>query len=136
VQGEVRHFVREIETKKGDREVNDTFEILQKTTELADFELDNLKAQCDSVLPGVKANLLLAQSMAEKILSRDSKSEIEQALASSKTSRDKEWEAFKADIEDRRAKVDEAYQERERDLRRHFQNLETQLGEDQVGGGQ
>jgi len=30
VQGEVRHFVREIETKKGDREVNDTFEILQQ----------------------------------------------------------------------------------------------------------
>ena len=38
--------------------------------------MDNLKAQCDSVLPGVKANLLVAQSMAEKILSRDSKSEI------------------------------------------------------------
>ena len=50
--------------------------LFQKTTELADFELDNLKAQCDSVLPGVKANLLVAQSMAEKILSRDSKSEI------------------------------------------------------------
>ena len=32
VQGEVRHFVREIETKKGDREVNDTFEILQVGT--------------------------------------------------------------------------------------------------------
>ena len=50
--------------------------LFQKTTELADFEVDNLKAQCDSVLPGVKANLLVAQSMAEKILSRDSKSEI------------------------------------------------------------
>ena len=50
--------------------------LFQKTTELADIELDNLKAQCDSVLPGVKANLLVAQSMAEKILSRDSKSEI------------------------------------------------------------
>ena len=32
MQGEVRHFVREIETKKGDREVNDTFEILQVGT--------------------------------------------------------------------------------------------------------
>ena len=37
----------------------------------------------------------------KKVLKYSFNSFQEQALASSKTSRDKEWEAFKADIEDR-----------------------------------
>jgi len=127
VQGEVKHFVKEFEEKKGDKEVNELFEIVQKTTELGDFEVDNLKAQCDSVLPSITANLLVAQSMADKILTRDSRSEIEQALESSKTVRDKEWATFNSEVADKRAKVDEAYQQKELDLRRHYKQLEEQL---------
>lgn len=127
MQGEVKHFVKEFEDKKGDKEVNDIFEILQKTTELGDFEVDNLKAQCDSVLPSINANLLVAQSMADKILTRDSRSEIEQALESSKAVRDKEWSSFKSEVVDKRSKVDQAYLQKEQDLKKHYQHLEEQL---------
>ena len=76
VQGEVKRFVREFEGGRGDRDVSNTFDILQRVTELGDFEVDNVRAQCDSALPNLNANLLVAESMCSKILARDSSSEI------------------------------------------------------------
>ena len=51
----------------------------------------------------------------------------EQALESSKTVRDKEWATFNSEVADKRAKVDEACQQKELDLRRHYKQLEEQL---------
>jgi len=127
VQGEVRRFLREFEGQRGDREVDDAFEVLQRTNELASFEVDNLKAQCDSSLPNLNANLLVAQSMASKILARGSSSEIEQALESSKTAREKEWTNFQAEVQDKCAKIDEAYRKKEEDLTKQYKQLEDQL---------
>jgi len=110
--------------------VENVFEILQRTTELADVEVDNLKAQCDSSLPAINANLLVAESMASKILARGSSSEIEQALESSKTTREKEWGHFMTEVQDKCAKIDEAYKQKEEDLTKQYKQLEDQLAKD------
>ena len=76
VQGEVKRFVREFEDSRGDREVENVFSTLERVTELTDCEVDNVKAQCDSSLPNLNANLLVAESMCGKILARAESSEI------------------------------------------------------------
>lgn len=76
MQGEIQHFVREFEQKRGDREVENVFEVLERVTELRDSEVDKLRALCDSTIPSVNANLLVAQSMCNKILNQRQSSEV------------------------------------------------------------
>lgn len=51
----------------------------------------------------------------------------DQALESSRESRAKEWDAFMTDIQDKCARIDDAYKQKEVDLSRQFQALEKQL---------
>ena len=51
-------------------------QVLERVTELRDCEVDKLKTQCDSTVPSVNANLLVAQSMCNKILEHSSSTEI------------------------------------------------------------
>ena len=68
LKGEVTHFVKEFETKRGDQEVQNLFETLEVTTELQSGQVEKLVTTCDDQLPTVNANLLVAQSMCNKIL--------------------------------------------------------------------
>ncbi len=76
VRGEIATFVKEFETKRKDREVDRVFGVLERVTDLRDCEVDKLRAQCDSVVPNVNANLLVAQSMCNKILDHTRSTEI------------------------------------------------------------
>ena len=76
MQGEIKHFVKEFEEKRGDREVESVFKILETVTELDSGEIDKVKAQCDSTLPTLNAKLLVANSMCNKILDQARSSEI------------------------------------------------------------
>ena len=68
--------LREFEEKRGDREVENVFKILEKVTELKGGEIDKVQAQCDSTLPNLNARLLVANSMCNKILDQARSSEI------------------------------------------------------------
>ena len=76
MQGEIKHFVKEFEEKRGDREVESVFKILETVTELDSGDIDKVKAQCDSTLPNLNAKLLVANSMCNKILDQARSSEI------------------------------------------------------------
>lgn len=130
LQGETRHFIKEFEEKRGDREVESIFKILERVTELRDCEVDKVKAQCDSTLPNLNANLLVAQSMCNKILDQSRRHEIDHALESSRQARDKEWTGFMNDIQDKCAKIDDAYRQKEEDLRERYEQLDKQLEKD------
>ena len=68
--------MREFEEKRGDREVENVFKILETTTELNSHEVNKLKEIADNTLPNLNANLLVAQSMTNKILEQAKGSEI------------------------------------------------------------
>jgi len=127
VRGETKHFVKEFETKREDREVDRVFKVLERVTDLRDCEVDKLRAQCDSVVPNVNANLLVAQSMCNKILDQSRSTEIDQALESSRLAREKEWSNFLTDIQDKCTRIDDAYNQQEADLRKQFEQMENQL---------
>ena len=127
IQGEIKHFVKEFEEKRKDREVEKVFQMLEHVTELRDCEVDKLRAQCDSTMPNVNANLLVAQSMCAKILDQGCGAEIDQALESSRIAREKEWNGFMKDIQDKCARIDDAYKRREEDILKQYTELEKQL---------
>ena len=61
------HFVKEFEKKRGDQEVQNLFETLEVTTELQSGQVEKLVNTCDEQIPTINANLLVAQSMCNKI---------------------------------------------------------------------
>ena len=76
LKGEVTTFVKEFEKKRGDREVENLFKTLELTTELQTSEVGKLNSSCDEHFPTVNANLLVAQSMCNKILDQAKNSEL------------------------------------------------------------
>ncbi len=51
----------------------------------------------------------------------------DQALESSKNSREKEWSNFMTDVQDKCSKIDDAYKQKEKAMRAHYANLEKEL---------
>ena len=70
------HFVKEFEKKRGDQEVQNLFETLEVTTELQSGQVEKLVNTCDEQIPTINANLLVAQSMCNKILDQAKNSEL------------------------------------------------------------
>ena len=70
------HFVKEFEKKRGDQEVQNLFETLEVTTELQSGQVEKLVNTCDEQIPTINANLLVAQSMSNKILDQAKNSEL------------------------------------------------------------
>jgi len=123
----VTHFVKEFEKKRGDQEVQNLFETLEVTTELQSGQVEKLVNTCDEQFPTINANLLVAQSMCNKILDQAKNSELDQALESSHQAREKEWSQYLNDFQNKCEKIDDAYNQKEKDLRLHFQKLEKDL---------
>lgn len=48
----------------------------------------------------------------------------------SRRTREKEWQAFVQEIEDKKAKVDEAFNQKEKDLFKNYADLEKKLQEE------
>ena len=83
VQGETRHFVKEFEEKRQDREVENVFSLLERIAELRDSGLPKLKVRRYCLMPifhrffpqeqanheactRLTANLLVAESMCNR----------------------------------------------------------------------
>ena len=81
LKGEIKNFVKEFEEKRGDRDVESVFKVLETVTELNGGEIDKVKAQCDSTLPTLNSRLLVANSMCTKILDQERSSEIVSILS-------------------------------------------------------
>lgn len=127
LKGEISQFVKEFENKRGDREVENVFAVLEKTTELHAGQVDKLADLCDSTLPNLNANLLVAQSMCNKILEQARCSDFDQALESSRQAREKDWSGFMSDVQDKCERIDDAYKQKEQDIRAHYGQLDSQL---------
>ena len=51
----------------------------------------------------------------------------DQALESSRVAREKEWTGFMTDIQDKCTRIDDAYKQKEQDLKKQFEEMEKQL---------
>eukprot|EP00094_Tigriopus_californicus_P003529 TCALIF_03394-PB protein Name:"Similar to TMEM199 Transmembrane protein 199 (Pongo abelii)" AED:0.10 eAED:0.10 QI:0/0.6/0.33/0.83/0.4/0.5/6/1385/419 len=116
VQGEVRHFVREFEDQRGDREVERVFRVLERVTELRDEHVDQVQVAAQAALPGLQAKLARTRTLYQHILDPNRTLEIAKASENSKHIRAREWQEFEQDLDLQRKRVTEAYQAQAIDL--------------------
>ena len=76
LKGEITHFVKEFEKKRGEKDVENLFKTLEITTELQSTEVNKVAKSCEEHFPTVNANLLVAQSMCNKILDQATNSDL------------------------------------------------------------
>ncbi|KAF4527828.1 hypothetical protein B566_EDAN016312 [Ephemera danica] len=120
LQGEVKFFLKEFEEKRGDREVERIFEILEHVTDIKETQIDRVKSLCDLQLPVLNSNLEVTLSMCESILEKEQ----EQT-----SSRKAEWEAFIRDMGEKCARVDQTFKQKEAELREYYRLEETDIPE-------
>jgi hypothetical protein len=60
-----------LQEKRGDREVERIFQILERVTEIKETQIDRVKISCDVQLPVLNSNLEVALSMCDSILEKE-----------------------------------------------------------------
>lgn len=126
LQGEAKHFVREFEEKRGDREVENIFSCLERVSELRDLGLPGLLTSAGShSSTSLVANLEVAESMLGRILEQGETGEVEKTLVASREAREKEWTNFLQEVQIRCKKVDQSFKEQEDSIRKKYQDLES-----------
>jgi len=127
LQGEVKHFLREFEEKRGDREVENIFSCLERVSELRDLGLPGLITSATSnSSTSLVANLEVAESMLGRILDQGDTGEVEKTLVASREAREKEWTNFLQEVQIRCRKIDQSFKEQEDAIRKKYQDLESE----------
>ncbi|XP_018912885.2 biogenesis of lysosome-related organelles complex 1 subunit 5 isoform X1 [Bemisia tabaci] len=126
LQSEIKSFVYEFEEKRGDQEVSDLFEILEKAAEIKDSQIDRvgkakdnlivLQAELDKVL--VTCNNVLA---IEDTLDRNS------VIKAGRETRAAEFQHFFENLNEKYKSVDESFKEKEDHLKSYYKQLESKL---------
>jgi len=126
IQTEIKNFVREFESKRGDREVDSVFSCLERVSELRDIGLPQLSDHVTKspVTTNLLANLQVSESMFSRILEQEDSKEVEATLAASREVRDRDWKAFLQDSQTRCARIDQSFKEQEESIRKKYQDLQ------------
>ncbi|XP_076238859.1 biogenesis of lysosome-related organelles complex 1 subunit 5 [Calliopsis andreniformis] len=127
IQGEITFFLREFQERRGDREVERLFKILEYSTELKENQLDRTEQLGDCHLPSLKANVDVALSMCEKVLQREQDFDSDKALQENRELRKLEWERFVNDMSDKCEKVNQTFEDKEKEIREFYVDLERKL---------
>lgn len=112
-----------------DREVDRLFKILERVTELKDSEITKSKALADIHIPKLSAELQVAESIADTLLSKRLKAEeeITNQLEKKRQHRTVEWDTFVHDMTNKCIRIDNTFKEREEEVRALYQKAEDKL---------
>jgi len=128
LQGEIRHFLREFEGKRGDREVEKIFGVLERVSELRDCGLPQLVERASG---GEAAKLVgalqVSLSMVDRVQRQAETGEVEETLAASREARAREWTNFQNEARARVARLEARDREQEEAIRRRYKELEASL---------
>ncbi|CAK9833859.1 Biogenesis of lysosome-related organelles complex 1 subunit 5 [Anthophora retusa] len=127
IQGEISFFLREFQDKRGDREVERLFKILEYSTELKESQHDRTEQLGDCHLPSLKANVDVALSMCERVLQREQDFDSDRVLQENREIRKLEWEKFVNDMSEKCEKVNQTFEEKENEIREFYIDLEKKL---------
>lgn len=126
LNGEIKLFLKEFEEKRSDREVQRLFEILEKVSEIRDSKIDRLKNATES-LADLQTQLDSAVNKCNSIISYQVNYNSDLALEAKREIRKAEWEAFIVDMDEKYKKVDLTFEEKEKELREFYSDLERKL---------
>ncbi|CAG9581216.1 unnamed protein product [Danaus chrysippus] len=129
LNGEIKFMLKEFEEKRGDREVENLFAILEKLTDIKDTQLEKVEKASKTALPVLAEKLNQALQLSEEIetdyLQLQEKSK--QKLAENKEKRQKEWDQFIDDMNFKCQRIDNTFEEKEEELRDLYADLKHKL---------
>lgn len=127
LQGEIRFFIKEFEEKRREREVQRLFELLEDVTEVRETQVDRACRASDQGLSSLAGNLEVALSMCHRILEAEDKLSSADDLSERRERRRCEWQQFEQDVKDKAARMDQAFEEKERELIDHYRRIREKL---------
>lgn len=127
LSGEIKFILREFEEKRSDREVEKLFNILEYVTEIRDTQIERVKLISDIHLPTLNANLEVALSMCNRIFEREEAHRSSTSLIAKQEIRKAEWENFIEDMTHRCSKIDAAFDDKGKELKEFYADLEKKL---------
>lgn len=123
----MRFFIKEFEEKRREREVQRLFELLEDVTEVRETQVDRACRASDQGLSSLAGNLEVALSMCHRILEAEDKLSSADDLSERRERRRCEWQQFEQDVKDKAARMDQAFEEKERQLIDHYRRVREKL---------
>lgn len=127
LQGEIAFFNREFAEKRGDREVENLFEILEKSTEIKDSQVDKVNHSAAKHLPDLQQILAQSNELCEKVLANRASYDPESSLKAKSVSLESQKKQFEEDLAAKYKATDERFAEKEKILREYYEKLTRQL---------
>ncbi|XP_022822466.1 biogenesis of lysosome-related organelles complex 1 subunit 5 isoform X2 [Spodoptera litura] len=122
-------MLKEFEEKRGDREVENLFSILEKLTDIKDSQAEKIIKTGETGLPVLKEKLEQALQLSAEVEKDylDSRKVYEQRRQELKEKRQKEWDQFIDDMNFKCQRIDNTFEEKEEELRDLYADLNHKL---------
>lgn len=129
LNGEITFMLKEFEEKRGDREVENLFSILEQLTDIKDSQVEKIKKSGEAGLPVLTEKLAQALELSENLekeyLSYHQVNE--QKRQENRDKRQKEWDQFIDDMNFKCQRIDNTFEEKEEELRDLYADLNHKL---------
>ncbi|XP_050671115.1 biogenesis of lysosome-related organelles complex 1 subunit 5 [Leptidea sinapis] len=128
LNGEIKYMIKEFEEKRGDREVENLFSILENLTDVKDSQVDKIR-KSSKVLPILSEKLQQVLALTDSVekeyleLQKDCMEKREK----NKEKRKKEWDQFIDDMNFKCQRIDNTFEEKEEELRDLYADLNHKL---------
>ncbi|CAH2102779.1 unnamed protein product [Euphydryas editha] len=129
LNGEIKFMLKEFEEKRGDREVENLFVILENLTDIKDTQAEKIIKSSSTALPvlGEKLEQALKLSQEIEIEYLDIQKINKQKLTENREKRQKEWDQFIDDMNFKCQRIDNTFEEKEEELRDLYADLNHKL---------
>lgn len=122
-------MLKEFEEKRGDREVENLFSILEKLTDIKDSQADKIRKSGETGLPILKEKLEQALQLSDEVEKdyQEKHKVIEVKRQQLREKRQKEWDQFIDDMNFKCQRIDNTFEEKEEELRDLYADLNHKL---------
>ncbi|CAG0917428.1 unnamed protein product [Notodromas monacha] len=128
LKGEINYFLQEFEEARGDREVEKIFSVVERATEIHQEQVQKAYELCEKKIPSLAGRLDVGLLMCSQIAERETRMQADVILENNREARRQEWEMFLTDLTEKCKAVDDSFAEREEELRKHYANLNAEIG--------
>ncbi|XP_045779118.1 biogenesis of lysosome-related organelles complex 1 subunit 5 [Maniola jurtina] len=129
LSGEIKFMLKEFEEKRGDREVENLFAILENLTEIKDTQVEKISKSSVAALPVLAEKLDQALKLSDEI--EKDYLELQKFTKKKKAEnfekRQKEWDQFIDDMNFKCQRIDNTFEEKEEELRDLYADLNHKL---------
>ncbi|CAK1601784.1 unnamed protein product [Parnassius mnemosyne] len=129
LNGEIKFMLKEFEEKRGDREVENLFSILENLTDIKDTQVERISKSGKTGLPILSEKLVQGLQLCEEI--EKDYCQIQQVCkqkrCANQEKRQKEWDQFIDDMNFKCQRIDNTFEEKEEELRDLYADLNHKL---------